>query len=49
MPNSIVTHLIERVARLEAQVASLLTYQKWSMGLLSAVFLLILGVLVKGH
>lgn len=48
MPNSIVTHLIERVAKLEERVKSLLLYQKWSMGLLSAVFLLVLGALVKG-
>lgn len=49
MPSSIVTHLIERVAKLEERVANLLLYQKWSMALLSAVFLLVLGVLVKGH
>lgn len=49
MPSSIVTHLIERVAKLEERVKSLVTYQKWSMALLSAVFLLLIGVVVKGH
>jgi hypothetical protein len=48
MPNSIVTHLLERVATLEAKVESLLTYQKWTMALLSAVFMLALGAMVRG-
>lgn len=49
MPNSIVTHLLERVAKLEERVANLLLYQKWSMALLSAVFMLVLGALIKGR
>lgn len=49
MPSGIVIDLIERVAKLEAKVGNLLTYQKWSMGILSAVFLLALSTLVRGH
>lgn len=47
MPSSIVIDLIERVAKLEAKVGSLLTYQKWSMALLSAVFLAALRTAFK--
>lgn len=47
MPSSIVIDLLERVAKLEAKVGSLLTYQKWSMGILSAVFLMALRVVMR--
>ena len=48
MPSNIVTHLIERVAKLEAKVESLLTYQKWTMALISAMLMMSLGLLLKG-
>ncbi len=47
MPNNIVTALIERVAKLEAKVESLLSYQRWQMALLSAIFMMALGALIK--
>lgn len=46
MPNSIVTELIRKVAKLEARVEVLFTYQKWQMGLLTAIFLAVLGAWV---
>ncbi len=49
MPSSIVTRLIEEVATLKAQVASLLNYQKWTMALLSAMFVLLLGAVIRGR
>lgn len=46
MPNSIVTELIRKVAKLEARVENLFTYQKWQMGLLAAIFVTVLGAWV---
>lgn len=43
MPNGIVIELIKKVAKLEARVENLFSYQKWQMGLLAAIFLAILG------
>lgn len=47
MPTNIVVKLLERVAALEARVEALMSYQKWQMALLSAIFMLAIGVLVK--
>lgn len=43
MPNGIVIELIKKVAKLEARVENLVSYQKWQMGLLAAIFMAILG------
>lgn len=42
MPNTpeSVKKFFERIAILETQVESLMTFQKWQMGLLAAIFLL---------
>jgi len=37
MPSSLVIKLLERVAVLEEKVHSLIGYQKWQLGLLSAI------------
>ncbi len=47
MPNIIVAELMKKVAKLEAQVEALFTYQKWQMGLLSLILLASLGALFK--
>lgn len=46
MPSSIVLRLMEEVAELKATVASLLLYQKWTMGLIGGLVMAIVGVLV---
>ncbi len=46
MPSNIVMRLMEQVASLEAKVESLMTYQKWTMALLSAIFVMSLGAIV---
>jgi hypothetical protein len=46
MPSNIVNNLIARIVALETRVESLLTYQKWQMGLLSAIFVMSIGALV---
>jgi len=43
MPNGIVIELIRKVAKMEARVENLMSYQKWQMGLLAAIFLAVLG------
>ncbi len=40
MPNDIVIKLIERLAKLETKVESLMSYQKWQVGLLTAILLM---------
>jgi len=47
MPSQIVLRLMEEVATLKAQIESLMTYQKWTMALLSAIFMMALGALIK--
>lgn len=47
MPSSIVIELIKKVAKLEARVESLFAYQKWQMGLLTAIFLVVLKLVLK--
>ena len=46
MPNSIVIELIKKVAKLEERVESLMSYQKWQMGLLTAILLAVFGAWV---
>lgn len=43
MPTSIVIKLVEDVAKLKAQVANLIWYQKWQMGLLAAILAAVFG------
>ena len=40
MPSDIVTKLIDRISKLEARVENLMSYQKWQMGLLTAILLI---------
>lgn len=40
MPSDIVVRLIDRIAKLEAKVESLMAYQKWQVGLLTAILLI---------
>ncbi len=40
MPSDIVVKLIDRIAKLEARVESLMSYQKWQVGLLTAILLM---------
>ena len=40
MPSDIVVKLIERIAKLEARMESLMSYQKWQVGLLTAILLM---------
>lgn len=47
MPNSIVVELIRKVAVLQTKVESLVTYQKWQMGLLTAIFIIAFTALVR--
>lgn len=42
-----VEKFFERMAKLEAQVANLMTWQKWQMGVLAAILLAALKVLVR--
>lgn len=39
MPTSIAKEFFERLATLEAQVANLMVYQKWQMGILAAILI----------
>lgn len=43
MPNSVVVELIRKVAILETKVAELMRYQKWQMGLLTAILAAVFG------
>lgn len=40
MPSDIVAKLIDRIAKMEARVESLMAYQKWQVGLLTAILLM---------
>lgn len=40
MPSDIVVRLIDRISKLEARVENLMSYQKWQMGLLTAILLI---------
>lgn len=40
MPSDMVVRLIDRIAKLEARVESLMNYQKWQVGLLTAILLM---------
>ena len=40
MPSDIVVKLIERISKLEAKVENLMAYQKWQVGLLTAILLM---------
>jgi hypothetical protein len=40
MPSDIVVKLIDRISKLEARVENLMSYQKWQMGLLTAILLI---------
>ena len=40
MPSDIVLKLIEKVSKLEARVESLMSYQRWQVGLLAALILM---------
>ncbi len=42
MPSSIAKEFFERLATLEAQVANLMTYQKWQMGILAAILIAVI-------
>lgn len=42
MPSDIVVKLIERVKALEVQMGILMSYQKWQIGLLTAILLMAL-------
>lgn len=46
MPNNIVMDLIKRVIVLETKMKLLLSLQKWQMGLLTGIFLAVLGAWV---
>jgi hypothetical protein len=46
MPNSIVVELIRKVAILETKVQELMKYQKWQMGLLTAILAAVFGAWV---
>lgn len=46
MPNSIVMDLIKRVIVLETKLKMLLDIQKWQLGLLTAIFMAVLGAWV---
>jgi len=39
MPTSIAKEFFERLATLEAQVANLMVYQRWQMGILAAILI----------
>jgi hypothetical protein len=43
MPNSIVTELIRKVAKLEARIEVLFAYQKWQMTLLGLILATIIA------
>lgn len=47
MPSDIVIKLMEKVAKLEAQVDSLMSYQKWQVGLLTAILLMAVKAWMK--
>ncbi len=40
MPSDIVVKLIDRISKLEARVESLMSYQRWQVGLLTAILLM---------
>ena len=40
MPSDIVIRLIERLSKLETKVESLMAYQRWQIGLLTAILLM---------
>lgn len=40
MPSDIVIKLIDRIAKLEARVENLMSYQRWQVGLLTAILLI---------
>lgn len=40
MPNDIVLEIIDRLSKLEARVESCMSYQKWQIGLLTALILM---------
>ncbi len=40
MPSDIVVKLLERISKLEAKVENLMAYQKWQVGLLTAILLM---------
>jgi len=40
MPSDIVLKLIDRLSKLEERVESLMLYQKWQVGLLTAILLM---------
>lgn len=46
MPTNIVMQLIKDVAILQTQVKNLMKYQYWQMGLLSMIFVAVLGAWV---
>lgn len=46
MPNNIVVELIRKVAVLETKVQELMKYQKWQMGLLTAILAAVFGAWV---
>ena len=46
MPNNIVVELIRKVAILETKVEELMKYQKWQMGLLTAILAAVFGAWV---
>lgn len=51
MPSKLedVKRFFERIAILETKVESLMSYQKWQVGLLTAIFLLVISAFVKGN
>lgn len=47
MPSDIVVKLMDRIAKLEARVENLMSYQKWQMGALAAILAAVIGGLVS--
>lgn len=46
MPNSVVVELIRKVAILETKVQELMKYQRWQVGLLTAILAAVFGAWV---
>lgn len=46
MPSDIVLKLIEKVSKLEERVQGLMVYQRWQVGLLTALILMAVKALV---
>lgn len=47
MPSEIVVKLIERISKLETRVENLMSYQRWQVGLLTAILLMAVKAWMK--